>query len=78
MTIDQAHMIATSGDRIFHVDGHVRGEWYSDRVLDFMVAHKNEKCRVLLQNDHIISVKLEKEAGNEDNSRRCCQHHGMQ
>lgn len=59
MTIDQTHMIATSGDRIFHVEGHVRGEWYSDRVLDFMLKHRCDECQVTLKTDQIISVRLE-------------------
>lgn len=61
MTIDQAHMIATSGDRIFHVEGHVRGEWYSDRVIEYLVKHRHDKCQVTLKTDQIISVRLEDE-----------------
>lgn len=61
MTIDQAHMIATSGDRIFHVEGHVRGEWYSDHVVEFVSAHKDEKCEVTLKTEQIISVRLSEE-----------------
>lgn len=58
MTIDQAHIIATSGDRIFHVEGHVRGEWYSDRVLDFMLKHRCDECEEVVKNKEIISVRL--------------------
>lgn len=58
ITIDQAHMIATSGDRIFHVEGHVRGKWCSDHVVDFMVKHRYDKCEVVLKNDEIVSVRI--------------------
>jgi len=61
MTIDQAHMIATSGDRIFHVEGQVRGEWYSDRVVEYVAEHRHDKCQVTLKTDQIISVRLEDE-----------------
>lgn len=65
MTIDQAHLIATSGDRIFHVEGHVRGEWYSDRVLEFLSEHRKDKCEVIHKSDHIISVRLEEKNEQE-------------
>lgn len=61
MTIDQAHVIATSGDKIFHVEGQVRGEWYSDRVIEFLVKHQHDKCQVTLKTDQIISVRLSEE-----------------
>jgi hypothetical protein len=61
MTIDQAHVIATSGDKIFHVEGQVRGEWYSDCVIEFLVKHRHDKCQVTLKTDQIISVRLSEE-----------------
>lgn len=54
-------MIATSGDRIFHVEGHVRGEWYSDHVVEYVAEHRHDKCQVTLKTDQIISVRLEDE-----------------
>ena len=61
ITIDQAHMIATSGDRIFHVEGRVRGEWYSDHVVEYVAEHRHDKCQVTLKTEQIISVRLEDE-----------------
>ena len=58
MTIDQAHMIATSGDRIFRVEGCVCGEWYSDHVVEYVAEHRHDKCQVTLKTDQIISVRM--------------------
>lgn len=62
MTINEAHMRATAGDRMLRIKGHCTGLWYQDHILEFVSEHKDDECRVLLENKQLITVELMKEA----------------
>ena len=61
MTINEAHMRATAGDRLLRIKGHCTGLWCQDNILEFVSEHKDDECRVLLENDQLITVELMEE-----------------
>ena len=57
MTLNEAHKKAVHGDRKIRIQGVVFGEWYNDRVLDYLFDHKYEEVRIIHEDEQCIELE---------------------